>query len=401
MNMSKLTVTEPLKPSAPKGSSRAYDPQWFREVLGHFPTGVCVVTASDPEGGHAGMAVGSFTSVSLEPPLVAFLADKSSTSWPRIRRAGSFCVNVLASDQQHLCRAFATKGGDKFQGFSVQLAGSGSPIFDGVVAWIDCDIEAVHEAGDHYIVIGKVLDLDVPDSSLPLLFFQGGYGRFTPQSLVTADLKLLEHFRDVDVIRPELEALARETRLEVNACVRTSDEVVVIATAGQPRGAHISTRVGHRFAFVPPTGAVLVSWADEETVRAWLSRAPNGSDDENRDGLEWIRHHGYSMIAGSIEHDADTDDPGGRGPRELRRVVRSLRMAFALDDLADLERDRFWAAMSAPVFDGGGNASLLVSLTGFDEPLDADDIELYSKRLLRATTRITELVGGRPRTPAK
>lgn len=152
----------------------------FRRVLGHYPTGVCVVTAIEPDGTATGMIVGSFTSVSLDPPLVAFLPDKSSTSWPRIERAGKFCVNILASDQQDLCRRFAAKGGDKFAGVSHRLSANGSPVLDDVVAWIDCTLDAVHEAGDHFIVLGRVCELDSARAEEPLLFFRGQYGNFAP-----------------------------------------------------------------------------------------------------------------------------------------------------------------------------------------------------------------------------
>lgn len=152
----------------------------FRRVLGHYPTGVCVITAIEPEGKAAGMIVGSFTSVSLCPPLVAFFPDKSSTSWPRIESAGKFCVNVLASDQRRLCRTFSAKGGDKFAGISYRLSANGSPVIDDIVAWIDCALHAVHEAGDHFIVLGRVMALDVARADQPLLFFRGQYGDFTP-----------------------------------------------------------------------------------------------------------------------------------------------------------------------------------------------------------------------------
>lgn len=152
----------------------------FRRVLGHYPTGVCVVTAVEDDGTAAGMIVGSFTSVSLDPPLVAFFPDRASTSWPRIERAGKFCVNVLASDQRDLCQRFAAKGGDKFAGVSHRLSANGSPVLDDVVAWIDCVLEAVHEAGDHFIVLGRVCELDIARADQPLLFFRGEYGNFMP-----------------------------------------------------------------------------------------------------------------------------------------------------------------------------------------------------------------------------
>src|SRR5262245_25488403 len=99
------------------------DPMFFRRVLGHFPTGVAVITAIDADGAPAGMAVGSFTSVSLDPPLVAFLPGRSSTSFPKIRRSERFCANVLSHSQEHICRAMAAKGADKF----AQIAWSPAP----------------------------------------------------------------------------------------------------------------------------------------------------------------------------------------------------------------------------------------------------------------------------------
>lgn len=149
----------------------------FRKVLGVFPTGVVVVTAIDREGKPVGLTVNSFTSVSLEPPLVAFLPAKSSTSFPAIRDAGVFCVNVLALDQVQLCRSFAAKGTEKFAGVRWRPAPSGSPILNDVIGWIDCDIEMVTETGDHFIVIGRVLDLDIESHRSPLIFYRGAYGQ--------------------------------------------------------------------------------------------------------------------------------------------------------------------------------------------------------------------------------
>jgi len=160
--------------------SEITDPNEFRRVLGHYPTGVCVITAS-PEGGRpTGLVVGSFTSVSLAPPMVGFLPDRSSTSWPKVQAAGHFCVNVLAANQIAVCRAFSSKAEDKFAGISYRLSPRGVPILDGVIAWIDCTLHAVHEAGDHFIVLGDVQALAVEKRHAPLLFFQGGYGQFAP-----------------------------------------------------------------------------------------------------------------------------------------------------------------------------------------------------------------------------
>jgi flavin reductase (DIM6/NTAB) family NADH-FMN oxidoreductase RutF len=165
---------------SPRSVSSPVDGARFRQVLGHFPTGVTVITAAGADG-PAGLAVGSFFSVSLDPPLVAFCAAKSSTSYPKVAAAGHFVVNVLGDEQEDVCRVFAGKG-DKFAGLGYRAApGSGAPVLNDVLAWIDCDIEAVHEAGDHWIVIGRVHELEVGrEHGGPLVFYRGGYGRFAP-----------------------------------------------------------------------------------------------------------------------------------------------------------------------------------------------------------------------------
>jgi flavin reductase (DIM6/NTAB) family NADH-FMN oxidoreductase RutF len=126
------------------------------------------------------MAVGSFVSVSLDPPLVAFLPSKHSRSWPRIRACGRFCVNVLAEHQAEVCRIFASSGIDKFAGVAWERNRRGIPVITGATAWIDCDLQAIHDAGDHYIVVGRVRELDVVSDTRPLLFFQGGYSGLHP-----------------------------------------------------------------------------------------------------------------------------------------------------------------------------------------------------------------------------
>ncbi|MFF3731701.1 flavin reductase family protein [Streptomyces sp. NPDC002476] len=177
------------------------DPAEFRRVLGHFASGVTIVTAHDPGDGvgapegptgrrPTGFACQSFASLSLDPPLVAFMVARTSTTWPRIARAGAFCVNVLGAGQEALCRGFAVSGADKFAGVAYEAApATGSPLLDGVPAWIDCRIHAVHTGGDHLIVVGRVEALGTADSADPagedravdgpLLFHRGRFGRFS------------------------------------------------------------------------------------------------------------------------------------------------------------------------------------------------------------------------------
>ncbi|MEU1934461.1 flavin reductase family protein [Streptomyces coeruleorubidus] len=162
------------------------DPAEFRRVLGNFATGVAVITSppTTTADSPAGFACQSFTSLSLDPPLVAFMVGRTSTTWPRIARAGVFCVNVLAAHQAELCSAFAVSGADKFAGVAYDAAPvSGSPRLSGAVAWIDCAIHAVHTGGDHLIVVGRVDALgtaaDDPDPEGPLLFHRGRFARLS------------------------------------------------------------------------------------------------------------------------------------------------------------------------------------------------------------------------------
>jgi 3-hydroxy-9,10-secoandrosta-1,3,5(10)-triene-9,17-dione monooxygenase reductase component len=152
------------------------DPSTYRTVLGHFATGVALITAHDGEP--VGMACNSFTSVSLEPPLVLFCAAKSSTTWPRIERTGKWAANFLAEDGEEVCRLFAQKGADRFAHVAFTIGRSGAPILDRALAFVDCETVAEHDAGDHVIVVGEVLELGYASEGKPLLFYRGGYGRY-------------------------------------------------------------------------------------------------------------------------------------------------------------------------------------------------------------------------------
>ncbi len=166
--------------SGQRADARQFDNARFRQVLGHFCTGVTVVTAVN-EGRPVGFTAQSFTSVSMDPPLVAMCPGSDIMSWPHIRQAGAFCANILAHDQEALCRRFATRGEDKFLGVGWEPSHvTGSPILGGVLAWVDTRIDACHEAGDHLIVVGAVVDLGVERETSPLLFYRGGYGRSSP-----------------------------------------------------------------------------------------------------------------------------------------------------------------------------------------------------------------------------
>jgi 3-hydroxy-9,10-secoandrosta-1,3,5(10)-triene-9,17-dione monooxygenase reductase component len=148
----------------------------FRAVLGHVPTSVAIV-AGLVGGRPRGLSVGTFVPVSLEPPLVGFFVDKKSTSWPPISEVGAFAVSILAAEQADLSRQFAISNTDKFAGVPWHDAPSGHPVIEGSVAWVDCALDSVTDAGDHVFVMGRVIELDVETGGTPLLHHRGGYRR--------------------------------------------------------------------------------------------------------------------------------------------------------------------------------------------------------------------------------
>jgi flavin reductase (DIM6/NTAB) family NADH-FMN oxidoreductase RutF len=152
--------------------------QDFRRILGHLPTGV-VAVAARTAGGLVGMAVNSITSVSLEPRLVSICAARTSSTWPQLRRAGRFCISVLAEHHEGASRQFATPGVDRFAGLTWHDR-PGGPTLDDAVAWLDCELYAEYVAGDHTIAVASVIDLGAVDGRPALVFFGGRYGQFVP-----------------------------------------------------------------------------------------------------------------------------------------------------------------------------------------------------------------------------
>jgi 3-hydroxy-9,10-secoandrosta-1,3,5(10)-triene-9,17-dione monooxygenase reductase component len=149
-------------------------PQRLRRVLGHFASGLTVITGSTGQG-PAGFTCQSFSSLSLDPALVMFSPSRTSTTWPALRKAGRFTVNVLPVEQQHLAARFAVSGSAKFAGVDYSQSPLGNPVLDGALAWIDCELHNEYDGGDHTIVVGAVRALSARAEAEPLLFYKGGY----------------------------------------------------------------------------------------------------------------------------------------------------------------------------------------------------------------------------------
>jgi 3-hydroxy-9,10-secoandrosta-1,3,5(10)-triene-9,17-dione monooxygenase reductase component len=158
--------------------SPAIQPDQYRAVMRHFPTGVAAICAADPATGRpCGLIVGTFQALSLDPALVTFSIARTSTSWPKIRRSVMFSVNLLADGQQPVCRALAGKAEDKFAAIEWKHSAYGTPHIAGSLGWIDCTIKQELDGGDHVLIIAKVLEMTADDGD-PLVFHGGRLGGF-------------------------------------------------------------------------------------------------------------------------------------------------------------------------------------------------------------------------------
>jgi flavin reductase (DIM6/NTAB) family NADH-FMN oxidoreductase RutF len=385
--------------------SKAIDPALFRETLGHYPTGVAVVTAVAEDGKPIGMVVGTFSSVSLEPPLIAFFPAANSKSFAQLRTAGTFSINVLAADQEPLCRQLATSGPGKFDGVHWRPGPLGSPILEGAVSWIECTVEEIREAGDHYIVLGRVHELAVERSTLPLLFFQGGYGRFSPRSFIaTPAPDLIQAAQLAQTIRAQVEELSTEFAVNCSVVARIGGDAVQVLAANQGSVAE-PLPLGHRQPIIPPFGAVFLVNSTEAEVDEWLERAP----DDSRRGLyrallDKVRERGYSLLAAEPEllrrHQsvlaAFEQSQGLRQQeRALQQATAELAELFCPDLLPGKRYDLASVVVPITVVPITSEADLppmAIRVTGLPTSLWTEQIESWTRRLKQvAATAATDM----------
>lgn len=376
------------------------DPKTYRQVLGQYPTGVCVVTAMATDGEPLGMVIGSFTSVSLDPPLVAFFPDKGSSSWARLRSSRRFCINILSADQEGICRKLASKDPDKFSGVGNGLSPLGNPRLESVVAWIECSQHSITDAGDHDMVMGRIEELEIATGELPLLFFQGGYGRFAPGSLVVGQSQglALDQLRKIDLARPTMEQVVGELSGQCIATVRIGDKLAIVASAGQGRLHPGSTMVGQRLPFAPPTGAVHAAWLSPNDVQKWLEQ-PSARAVGTVAALSVVRTRGFSIGLSS------------EGQRAFAASLAALAKDGSAAEAADLSTylgdltfdplelsagiRRRIRLISVPVFNGQGQVEFALTLYDFGKPAVEAGIDHYIDLLRSAAIQITEAIGAR------
>ena len=370
------------------------DPTRYRQVLGQYPTGVCAITARSSSGEPVAMIVGSFSSVSLAPPLIAFFPDRKSSSWAKLRECGRFCVNILSAEQEDVCRKLASKDPDKFTGVDHEISAAGIPMLTGAVGWIDCETHTVSDAGDHEMVTGLVIDLDVGSGDLPLLFFRGGYGRFSPASLVIDQGQGItpSQLRNVDCARSGMEELARRTGGTCIATLRVGDELVIAASAGAGQAGSATTLVGQRLPFTPPTGAVFAAWLPGADRQRWSAQARQ--QDVMQQSLERVAQRGFSI---GLRTDAQAQLSerllaAATGRRE-RPDIEDLVDGLAYDPV-DLtpELSRDIRLISAPVFGADSHVELALTLYGFANPDAAGGINAFIEDVTGTAQAVTSRI---------
>jgi flavin reductase (DIM6/NTAB) family NADH-FMN oxidoreductase RutF len=372
------------------------DPRRYREVLGHYPTGVALVTAMDDSGTPVGMIVGSFTSVSLDPPIVAYLPSTTSYAYARISTAKHFVINVLSAAQEDVCRRFASRIDDKWAGVTWKPSPNGAPILDEAVAWIECAVDSVIEVGDHYIVLGQILELAAINPQPPLLFFQGGYGRFTIGSLVAGSAPdLASAIRMADSLREDIQQLAEDSRAGCDLFAPVGGDLVYVGSASFPGLERSSPALGTRIPLLAPLGEQYVCWASEDDQLKWMTRS--GVTDpkaqaELRHRLEIARERGWSMsrMVRSDEFEFyqalrqyTEEDLLPARERVLREQIVAWSQLYAPIDIADDEPYSVHSLV-VPITCGDGDVVMSLRLVGLPDPTPGWELNRHIGNLKNA-----------------
>ena len=339
---------------APHNTRAPIDPLEYREVMGHYPTGVAVVTGLGAEGEPIGMVVGTFTAVSLEPPLVAFMPTIGSGTYALMREAGRFCINVLAHDQLELCRLMAVPRPGKFDDVDWASGANGAPVLADAVAHIECTLHEEVVAGDHYIVLCAIEAMTVTRPVTPLLFFQGGYGGFNPKGMTAqGDGEIISAIRLAEVARPDVDRVAREIGCEAGILVGINDHEVTTAYTTFGGGAQMEEALGERILLMPPLGEGYVAWRPEQEIEQWIERTSSKDEEvraKYRRRLSDVRERGYalSVVEGDSPHDYEELKQAMREyaagqltparEREVRGVIAGMSPFFETLDLEDDSR---------------------------------------------------------------
>ena len=371
--------------------------QW-RQVLGKYPTGVTIITTVDEAGQPVGMIVGTFTSVSEDPPLVGFLPQKTSFTYAKIESAGRFRASVLGAGHEELCRAFFRAApNDRFAGEGWEFDEGGIPRLKDAVAWFDATVHNIHPAGDHVMVLGEVMDfgLGPRTGGLPLVFLNGGYGSFTiPRQDFNLD-NLGGQLRLATSLGDEVEELSHSLGLECSISTVVQDTVVVL-TASDSR----SPYVGTYFPFVAPIDPGFAAWSTPALHRTWTegSRHLRGRVDAAliEEILTLVRKNGYAISFGHTRSEqfsaAFSSAKGDWGT--LSPVWDSLVSAYE-EYCRHPEPAAHATLIQVPVFGQDQCVAFEIVVSGFGPGATRERFREIVSRTLDCAARLTDKIGGR------
>lgn len=372
-----------------------FDPKVFREVMGHYPTGVAVITGRSSEGEILALVVGTFSSVSLDPPLVSFMPMKTSRTFQKLRKCESLCINILGGEQQAEMLAVAQRWENKLDGIEWYPSPSGDPILKNSIAWVDTTISDVVEAGDHWIVLCAVADLQITNSVNPLLFFQGGYGSFVGTERVSRmDYELLPAIHAAHSVSDRLNDLAHSIGCEVSVFAAISDDELATVFSALSADATLEGGLASRFPMVPPIGDSYMFDKSEELQRRWMHKLKNASEEiheRHRKRLDFIQKHGYllallpengsqayeQMIRATQEYKKANPTP--MEERTIREAIGTTRLDY---DPCELIPDETYdiGSIVLPVRDPSGSYTMTLRLAQLPSKVMGSDVANWIER---------------------
>lgn len=353
------------------------DAQLFREVLGHYPTGVVVVTGRDPAGDVLAMVVGTFSSVSLEPALVSFMPMKTSRTFEAMQQCESLCINIVGGEQEDVVMTIARRWENKLDGLDWRESPSGDPILADSVAWVDTRLWSTVDAGDHWIVLCEVVDMAVTNPVSPLIFFQGGYGSFVCTSLMARmDHEILPAIHAAHGARPQVEALATSIGCEVSVLTAVSCDEMAVALSATGEDIDREHGLARRVPMVPPIGDSYVFDQSTDIQESWIGKLRNADDTVkqiHRERLAFMRRHGFAMSFLPPEGDAAYGEmrdatrryeSGRLTPADERSIRESIANCAVDYRVRDLDDDEVYdiGSLVLPIRDPNGGYTMTLRL---------------------------------------
>lgn len=291
-------------PTTTRTASQKSD--WWRAVLGEFPTGVCLVAARNHDDDPVGMVVGSFVAISEDPPLIGFFAGNGSRTLPSLLADGRLTISVLSAGHEEFCRSFASGSPDRWASGHYEVSATGRLRVRDAVAWFETTVEQAEQHGDHTFVVARVTDFGTgaPGGEAPLLFRRAGYGTFAAPHEEYDARALIQRLHWADLAEREISPLASRFGVELTVNTQIGDAVVTLATATDDDHSDSSERVGASHPWAAPISPVFAAWASPAKQHAWEEASRHLIGVVDRDLIErqlnGVRERGFA-VAGDAE----------------------------------------------------------------------------------------------------